>query len=374
LTADFPTAIQTEAFGLRWHSPELPLLELPPAQGQGADGATLVRVVEEDPAGWPPLAPGPHDTPFVQMARGDLRLTVEGIGRFRVSAGATIAWSREHGGVADQDLRTFLLGSAVGALLIQRGMLVLHGNALEKDGRAIVCMGHSGDGKSTLAYALMQRGWRLLADDLVAVSTEGMVLPGIPRIKLWEDAAKAFGLDPQALPPIRQGMHKYLLMGEEIRRADQPAPLAALYRIQQQRHNDQPATEGDDNPIRPILSQQGITLMLRNQAFRPRFVRGLGQEGPNFMALARLQRTVPAAFLTLPSGINAMGKWLDRQELATAAAEALENARRREAEATATKAGSEATSEAAASGATAAPVDAASDEIAPVGAARVEVG
>jgi hypothetical protein len=319
-----PVHATHKAFGVNWHSLSLLLPELPLANGAGAAGAgpSAVRVVEEDPASWPPLAPGPHDTPFVQMARGDLRLTVEGIGRFRVSGGATIAWSREHGEVADQDLRTFLLGSAVGALLIQRGMLVLHGNALEKDGRAIVCLGHSGDGKSTLAYALMQRGWRLLADDLVAVTGEGLVLPGIPRIKLWEDATRAFGLDPEALPPIRQGMHKYLLMGEEIRRADQPTPLAALYRIQQQRRNVQPASEGDDLPIRPILSQQAITLMLRNQAFRPRFVRGLGQEGPNFVALARLQRTVPAAFLILPSGIDAMGAWLDRQELATAAAEA----------------------------------------------------
>ena len=374
MTADGAATAATDAFGLRWHSAELPLPELPPSQGRVDDHCPMVQVVAEDPAGWPPLAPGPHDTPFVQMARGDLRLTVEEIGRFRVSGGATIAWSREHGSVSDQDLRTFLLGSAVGALLIQRGMLVLHGNALEKDGRAIVCLGHSGDGKSTLAYALMQRGWRLLADDLVAITPDGLVLPGIPRIKLWHDAAKAFGLDPGALPPIRQGMHKYLLMGQEIRRAEQPTPLSALYRIQQRRPNDRPASAGDDNPIQPILSQKANTLMLRNQAFRPRFVRGLGQEGPNFIALSRLQRTVPAAFLTLPFGIAAMGEWLDRQELATAAAEALEKARLREAEATASKAGFEATSEAAASGATAAPVDAASDEIAPVGAARVEVG
>jgi hypothetical protein len=332
VTTDPVASPSAEAFGLHWQSTALPLPELPPAQAPGGDPTSRVKVVEEDPAHWPPLAPGPHDTPFVQMARGDLRLTVEAIGRFRISGGTTIAWSREHPEVADQDLRTFLLGSAVGALLIQRGILVLHGNALEKDGQAIVCLGHSGDGKSTLAYALMQRGWRLLADDLVALSADGMVLPGIPRIKLWHDAAVAFDLDPGSLPPIRQGMHKYLLMGEAIQRADQPTPLAALYRIRHQRHRDRPAldppahdplpSEDDDRPIQPLLSQQAITLMLRNQAFRPRFVRGLGQEGPNFMALARLQRTVPAAILSLPQGIQAMGNWLDRQELGTAAAAA----------------------------------------------------
>ena len=322
------------AFHLAWCSADLPLPELPvhvlPSAG---DSVAPVVIEAEQSSAWPGLAAGEHDTPFVQMARADLRLTVEGIGRFRVSDGRHIGWERQHGEVSDQDLRTFLLGSAVGALLIQRGMLVLHGNALEKHGRAIVCLGHSGDGKSTLAYALMQRGWRLLADDLVAITPDGLVLPGIPRIKLWHDAAKAFALDPAALPPIRQGMQKYLLMGEEIRRADQPTPLAALYRIRQQRPNDPPASEGDDSPIQPILSQKGITLMLRNQAFRPRFVRGLGQEGANFMALARLQRSVPAAFLTLPCGIAAMGDWLDGQELGTAAAHSLESARLQKAEA-----------------------------------------
>lgn len=162
----------------------------------------------------------------------------------------------------------------MGALLIQRGILVLRGNTLEKNDQAIVCLGHSGAGKSTLAYALMQQGWRLLADDLVAMTPEGMVLPGTPRIKLWHDAAKAFKLDPAALPPIREGMNKYLLQG------------------------------------------------LRNQAFRPRFVRGPGQEGANFMALARLQQQVPLATLPLPAGIGPMQRWLEDQDLLTAAAKA----------------------------------------------------
>jgi hypothetical protein len=253
------------------------------------------------------------------MARGDLRLMVEGIGRFRITNGERIGWQRADAGVSDQDIRTFLLGSAVGALLIQRGMLVLHGNALEKDGQAIVCLGHSGAGKSTLAYALMQQGWRLLADDLVAVNGEGMVLPGIPRIKLWHDAAKAFGLDPAALPPIREGMNKYLLMGEALQRAPQAAALQAVYLIHQQRHGD---LEEKGATIRRIQRQQAATLRLRNQAFRPRFVRGLGQEGANFMALARLQQRVPLAALPLPAGIGAMQRWLADQDLLTAAAQA----------------------------------------------------
>ena len=309
------------AFELRWLSEGLPIPELPHAQTNGDWAAQEgnIRILEEDPLCWPQLAPGAHDTPFLEMARGDLRLTVEGIGYFRIHNGEQIAWQRARENVSDQDLRTFLLGSAVGALLIQRGILVLHGNALERDGQAIVCLGHSGAGKSTLAYALMHQGWRLLADDLVAITPDGQVLPGIPRIKLWHDAVKAFGLDPNALPPIRQGMQKYLLLGEAIERAERPCPLKALYLIRQQRRDiDDP----DDSRIARINRQQQATLCLRNQAFRPRFVRGLAQEGANFIALARLQQTVPLASLPMPQGIPEMQNWLQSQSLLTAAAEA----------------------------------------------------
>jgi hypothetical protein len=306
-----------QAFGLTWQSANLEILELPrvPA-AEGAPQSEPVQIVQEVSTDWPELPVGPHDTPFLQMARGDLRLTVNDIGCFRITDGDRIAWQREADSVSDQDIRTFLLGSAVGALLIQRGMLVLHGNALEKNGQAIVCMGHSGAGKSTLAYALMQKGWRLLADDLVAITPQGCVLPGIPRIKLWHDATKSFGLDPDTLPPIRQGMHKYLVMGDAVHRAEQAVPLTALYLIHQRRNDDQDPAEAQ---ITQISSQKTAALCLRNQAFRPRFVRGLGQEGPNFMALARLQNRVPFASLPLPSGIPAMQAWLAQQDLLKAA-------------------------------------------------------
>lgn len=306
-----------QAFGMAWQSGHLQIPELPLLPATEEAELTAPALIEEEMAAdWPELPAGPHDTPFLQMARGDLRLIVNDIGRFRITDGDRIAWQREDDSVSDQDIRTFLLGSAVGALLIQRGLLVLHGNALEKNGQAIVCMGHSGAGKSTLAYALMQQGWRLLADDLVAITPQGCVLPGIPRIKLWHDAAKAFGLDPEALPPIRQGMHKYLLMGEAVHRAEEAVPLAALYLIHQRRNDEQ---DPEDTSITLINSQKVAALRLRNQAFRPRFVRGLGQEGPNFMALARLQSSVPLASLPLPSGIPAMQSWLAQQDLLTAA-------------------------------------------------------
>ena len=62
---------------------------------------------------------------------------------------------------------------------MQRGRLVLHGNALHKNGRTIACLGPSGAGKSTLAYFLIKNGWNLISDDLLAINKNGEVYPGI---------------------------------------------------------------------------------------------------------------------------------------------------------------------------------------------------
>jgi hypothetical protein len=111
-------------------------------------------------------------------------------------------------------------------------------------------------------------------------------------------------------------VHKYLLMGDALQRALQAVPLQAMYLIHQHRPD---AADPDAGQISRITSQKTAALRLRNQAFRPRFVRGLGQEGPNFMALAMLQQRVPLATLPLPQGITAMQSWLQEQDLLMAA-------------------------------------------------------
>lgn len=62
-------------------------------------------------------------------------------------------------------------GSAMLLLRHLRGEIALHGAAIAKSGRALLVLGRSGDGKSTLAHALVaDHGWELLADDAIAVA------------------------------------------------------------------------------------------------------------------------------------------------------------------------------------------------------------
>lgn len=307
-----PTATHT-AFGLHWQSPDLPLPELPLAEHACSPGE-LVTLRDETGASWPELPPGPHDEPTLRMGPMDLRFTVQGTASFRITGGNRIAWRRLAPKLSDLEISALALGSGMGAVLIQRGLLVLHGNALAREGRAIVCLGNSGAGKSTLAYALMQQGWQLLADDLVVINAAGQVLPGIPRIQLWQDAAEAFGLDPASLPRIRKRVQKYVVMGPAVQRAFQPVPLGAFYVLRARQPVVHP---GDQGAIQPVRSQKEAALQFRTHTFQHQFVRGMGLEARHFLATAQLQAQaqVPMATLQLPQGIVPLRRWLRSHDL-----------------------------------------------------------
>ena len=57
------------------------------------------------------------------------------------------------GNTCEDKIRLYILGICMGALLMQRGILPLHGSAINIDGKVYAILGNSGAGKSTLAAA-----------------------------------------------------------------------------------------------------------------------------------------------------------------------------------------------------------------------------
>jgi hypothetical protein len=159
----------------------------------------------------PPPAPMEYLGLLVQAMDDGLHIHVPGIADFRVCGGRTIIASPQPGEPPETTL-DFLLGTAMGALLHQRGLLPLHANVIECNGLAFAFAGASGVGKSTLAARLHQKGYHLLSDDLCAVSwSEGgpRVFPGIPRVKLWSDALEELGIPRQGTRPLTWTTEKF---------------------------------------------------------------------------------------------------------------------------------------------------------------------
>ena len=137
-----------------------------------------------------------------------LVLVVPEVARFRISGGKSILVDAAPD-VPERNVRLFLLGSAFGALLHQRGLLPLHANAVQVDGKALAFMGESGAGKSTLAAWFHDRGHRIVADDVCVVRFDdeagAVVSPGIPRLRLWREALAVTGRDAGDYEPSYSG-------------------------------------------------------------------------------------------------------------------------------------------------------------------------
>jgi hypothetical protein len=124
---------------------------------------------------------------------------------FQVKNGKEIIVSAAKGAEEDH-IRLYLLGTCMGAILMQRRILPLHGSAVAINGKAYAIVGDSGAGKSTTASALLQRGYELISDDVIPVAFTmddiPVVTPTYPQQKLWQESLNQFGMESSNLRPI----------------------------------------------------------------------------------------------------------------------------------------------------------------------------
>lgn len=136
---------------------------------------------------------------------------------------------------ADEDeMRIFLLGTCMGAILMQRKIVPLHGSAVVINDKAYAFIGHSGAGKSTLAAAFLQRGYKLLSDDVIPVVLNNMgtpeVIPAYPQQKLWLQSVRHFNMSEHTLRPIVKRETKFAIPVMS-RFATQRFPLEGVFEL-----------------------------------------------------------------------------------------------------------------------------------------------
>lgn len=172
----------------------------------------------------------------LHRGRDALILVIPEVARFQITGGAAIVIDAD-GAASERDVRLFLLGSAMGALLHQRGLLPLHANGVAVGGHSVAFLGPSGEGKSTLAAWFHDFGHEVIADDVCAVMFEAgtaVALPGLPRLRLWKDALTRTGRDHLDYERSYGSTNydKFDVPISEERLAPAPLPLAALYRLE----------------------------------------------------------------------------------------------------------------------------------------------
>ena len=284
-----------ELYGFRLQS-GFPLPELSPAEaGSFADIAVRYDDVPSDG-----LPNGERLGPFLAVNPDEFWIEVPRVARYLVRDGREIVVDPVPG-IDPESVRAFLLGSCVGALMLQRGFLVLHGNAIQIGDACMICVGPSGAGKSTLAAAMLQRGYTMLGDDVVPVDADGYAQPGLPRIKLWQDTAAQLGISTEGLPRIRPGMEKfsYSVSG---RLSERGVPVRWIYILSEWRKNE--------FALEPIQGMDRFRA-LRNNTYRVRFVDGLSLRGKHLALCGNLAGRARVATVTRPECGFAIDRLVD---------------------------------------------------------------
>lgn len=219
--------------------------------------------------------------PFIWVTDNDLLFEVPSVARFLISSGRQILVDPVSG-IDEDSVRVFLLGSAFGAALLQRGLLVLHGNGIEINGKCLICVGPSGIGKSTLTAAFLQRGHRILADDVVPLDSGGMAIPGFPRIKLWQDVAEKMDIDTKQLSRIRPELQKFNLPLKDSF-CETPSPVVRICVL----------SEHQSNSVE-VIRVSGIEKfqLLQSNTYRSRFMAGLSLQKNHLSQCSTLARNV----------------------------------------------------------------------------------
>jgi len=280
-----------QAFGLSVHS-EIRLPELPEA-----DGAADV-VIRRGKNPWTP----PEGFKSQFATPDEIYFHWEPAGVVGVRAGRDV--------VADlvPDLEesassVVLLGPVLAAVLHQRAMLVLHASAVEVDGRAVLFLGDKGFGKSTMAVAMKERGYQLVADDVVAIAFDPergpCVVPSFPQAKLWPSAAAAIGLDAESLPRLQRGYEK---RAYRVRDGfpTKPVPLGRAYVL----------SIGDTLGVEPLSSLDGVVAIVR-AAYLLEHLRATQTDGRNLRQSAIAAAVARPARLSRPDSLDLLSDVAD---------------------------------------------------------------
>lgn len=220
-----------------------------------------------------------HHGPCWSADSGRFLLDLPGIGRFLAAEGCRVT-VQPAAGVPVEDILIFATGTAMAAILYQRGALLLHGAAVSQGARSFAFCGQSGAGKSTLAAALSRAGCDFISDDVCVIEQPAdgppVIRPDGRVLRLYPDSIGHAGLDAAVGSRVRLALEKFHvtppLHGSGM--AETPA-LAAIYILADSNLADPPGIVR----LAPLEAAQAL----------------LGQSYRRRMALAYADRGQPAA-------------------------------------------------------------------------------
>jgi hypothetical protein len=186
---------------------------------------------------------------------------------------------------------------------VRTDLVWIHAGVAAWQGRAFLFVGPSGQGKSTLVAALLERGWSYFSDEIGAIDAEtgcALPFPLLPRRRVHDGAL----LPPEDLLAIRR-LPKVDVEFSPEAIGRQPLPIARICFLR----FEPKSTAVSEQPVTPAES---VLDLLRNSlALEPDRKREIA-------SLAQLVGRVPSARLSYPSA-DAAAAWVHDAVVANAA-------------------------------------------------------
>jgi hypothetical protein len=250
------------------------------------------------PPGWLPSAPGPARRTLAwsaawgavegtvrSWAAGDgrsLRIGWAGYGDYRITMGPAPR-VRAYGPVGAEELARGFLLSVLPLALPLLDLEPLHGAAVAVHGGALLLLGPSGSGKSSLAAALANVGHGFLADDACAVDDDGVLWPG-PRLL-------GCRIGSAGHPVVGTYDGKMVLVPRTYNPSPRPAGWAVVL----------VPKPGARLKVRPVARREAVTLLLRHVR-APRLLAS-DRRRRQLRVVSRLAER-PVAVLTYEPGVH----------------------------------------------------------------------
>jgi len=193
-----------------------------------------------------------------------------------------------------------LWGIPTALCLMHRGDVPLHAAAVEIDGAAVVLAAPRRHGKTTLALAFHQHGYRVLSEDLACCrpAPVPMLLPGPALLRVRPDVYVGHppsGTQVVASPPGRV----YLALDEDRKGGSAPVPIQALVFL---RESSDGISITQAAPATALPDLWALTLHLPTDGARARV----------FQQLTRLASAVPAWHLHRPVRLDSLAATVER--------------------------------------------------------------
>lgn len=207
------------------------------------------------------LEPNGSITLSITPEREGYRLRFPALCDFLLDANASNIYIEPAKALDATTLEHLIVDQLLPRVLAHRGALVMHASAIGIQGRAILTLGHSGWGKSTLASLLHGAGHQLLSDDCALLSpavTAPHVIPTYPSLRLLEDSIGQMAGAATATTQVATYSPKQRVSLGPHPPQEIAWPLRAIYLL-----ND-PATPASGHTVTPLPPAQACMALVEH--------------------------------------------------------------------------------------------------------------